>query len=210
MITLIGIPARRTLPLEFVRALLALEMPDDGAVVFQEGYAVAAQRNQLVFNALDHPEIEAILFLDDDMVMPPDLLLRLQGHQRAIVGALAFGREPPFPPIAGTYDHTAMNPYRPVLPGTGLLPVDYVGTGALLVRMTVFRELEPQWFLHGIVEHQGKPRAIAEDEWFCQAAHKAGYTVFCDTDCVVPHLATVSIDARRAEALRSAWSENGV
>jgi hypothetical protein len=204
---LIGIPARRTVPIEFVRAVFGLQLSHPSLAVLQEGYAIAAQRNQLVSDALQQPEVETILFLDDDMLVPPDLVRRLLAHQRAIVGALYYARVPPFRALAGRYDPAAASPYQVVAPHTGLQPVDYVGAGALLVRTTVFRELPgPEWFLHGVEEHQGRPRAVAEDEWFCRTARQAGYGVFCDTDLIVPHLAALPIDERRAAALRSSGS----
>src|SRR6267378_2045208 len=127
MTLLVGIPARRMLPIEFVRAFLALDMPQPVQVALQEGYAIAAQRNQLVYDALQHPDIDALLFLDDDMIVPPELVRRLLAHQRAIVGALYYARHPPFQPLAGWYDLAAAEqPYRYVTPGTGLQAVDYV------------------------------------------------------------------------------------
>ena len=205
MTLLIGVPVRRSLPVEFARAVFALQLPGPVQIVLSEGYAVAAQRNQIVGEALQHPDVDAVLFLDDDMLVPPETVRRLLARQRGIVGALYYAQQPPFQPLAGRYDFAAADPYRHVTPGTGLQQVDYVGAGALLIRTAVLRDLPTgQWFQYGVEDHRGTQRMIMEDEWFCRAARQQGYAVFCDTDLVVPHLAALPIDARRATALRAA------
>ena len=44
-------------------------------------------------------EADYILFIDDDMICPPDLFERLYKHQKDIVAALAFTRYPPHKPV---------------------------------------------------------------------------------------------------------------
>ena len=54
-------------------------------------YVVHMQREDMAYAALE-TGMDYILFIDDDMMVPPDTLFRLLAHEKPIVGALAYRR----------------------------------------------------------------------------------------------------------------------
>lgn len=150
-------------------------------------------RNKLAKIAIEEG-MEWLLFIDDDHAFKHDLLLRLLAHDVPIVGSLYLQRMLPFSPIA--YSHkTEDDYYIPIdltsLPDTGLVEVQAVGTGGMLIRTEVFRELEYPWFEHG---------RASEDLIFCDRAREAGFPIYCDLGSRLGHF-TVS-------AIWPSWVDN--
>ena len=127
-------------------------------------------RNKLAKMAVEEGA-EWLLFIDDDHAFRPDLLKNLLQHDVPIVGSLYLQRMLPFAPVAYSHKESASSLpngstrsdngndakpgdyYIPIdltsLPDTGLVEVCAVGTGGMLVRTEVFRELEYPYFEHG-------------------------------------------------------------
>lgn len=136
-------------------------------------------RNFLVRMALD-AKADYLLFLDDDMEFPTDALLRLLKHKKDIIGPIYARRVAP---------HVALG--QPLIDGEpipqgGLTRMDYIPTGFLLVKMTVFKKLKAPWFTltHDpkLATKENPDGLLGEDVYFCRQARKAGYTVWCDYD----------------------------
>lgn len=137
-------------------------------------------------NGLDKAYADAthILFIDDDMIMPPNGLVRLLSHNVPIVGALYFARTPPHLPIA--YRHVEDNQWVAITNyNAGLQEVDAIGAGFLLVKTEVFKKIQRPWF-----EFSDK---MGEDMYFCLQAGKAGYTILLDGDVVCRHLSVMEV-----------------
>ncbi len=142
-------------------------------------------RNNIVKQALD-AGAEWLLFLDDDQIFGPDLLNRLLSHNKPVVGALYVQRHVPFAPVA--YSDKVEDQYFPVNlhnhGGDDLIEVAAVGTGGLLIRSEVLREMEPPWFEHG---------RASEDLIFCDKVYELGLgPVYCDLGARMGH---ISMDA---------------
>lgn len=156
---------------------------------------VAGGRNTLVKRALEVGS-EWVLFLDDDMSFPPNLLFDLLAHEKDVVSALYVQRAGEHGPIAFSHRDES-NLYHRIdlkqLPAEGLLKVRAVGAGALLVRTEVFDAIdsEPTWFRYGRVD--GEDWDAAEDIIFCEKAQKAGFEVFVDLGLPVGHMAPTAI-----------------
>lgn len=156
---------------------------------------IAGARNHLVQRSLDEGS-EWILFVDDDMVFPADLLKRLLAHEVDIVGAPYLRRAGDHSPLAfsgrnedGLYDAIDLTRF----PGEGLLKVQALGAGCILIRSEVFRAIssEPNWFEHGRVKD--RDWNAAEDIIFCEKANEAGFDVFVDLGTPVGHMAPSSV-----------------
>lgn len=150
-------------------------------------------RNKLAKIAIEEG-MEWLLFIDDDHAFKHDLLLKLLKHDVPIVGSLYLQRMLPFSPVA--YSHKDDDDfYMPIdlteLPEDGLVEVAAVGTGGMLVRTEVFRELEYPWFEHG---------RASEDLIFCDRAREAGFPIYCDLNSRLGHF-TVS-------AIWPSWVDN--
>lgn len=148
-------------------------------------------RNKLVQQCLEIGS-EWLMFCDDDHTFPQDNLLRLLSHDKPIVASLYVQRMVPFTPIA--YSHKDKNEYyHPIdltkYPEGGLIEVAAAGTGGMLIRSEVFRELnkmgrEGVWFEHG---------RASEDLIFCDLAREAGFPIYVDLEAKMGHLTISAI-----------------
>lgn len=139
-------------------------------------------RNSCAKRALEAGS-EWIIFLDDDHAFPPSLLTQLLAHDVPVVGALYLQRCKPFLPIAytaktagGFYVPLRLNEYAP----DELIEVHAVGTGGMLIRSEVLREVPYPWF-----EQQG---GASEDLMFCEKVNDAGLgPIYCDLGARMGH-----------------------
>lgn len=157
---------------------------------------IPGARNMLAQRAMD-VGAEWILYVDDDHVFAPDLLMNLLAHEQPIVSALYLRRAGDHSPLAFSHRDPDTKLYVPIdltqLPGEGLLKVRATGAGGLLIRTEVFRAIdsEPTWFEHGRVH--GTDWNAAEDIIFCEKAQRAGFDVYVDLDSPIGHMAPSAI-----------------
>ena len=117
-----------------------------------------------------------ILFVDSDMLVCDDSLIRLLKWDSHIISGTAVNKQPPFATVA-IKDGKRIR-YKP----TGRIEVDEVGFGFILIKMAVFDMLVSPYF---------KMEAdIGEDFYFCRKARKCGYKIFVDGDCIIGHIGT--------------------
>lgn len=149
-------------------------------LVNAKGSLVQKNRNNAVAWAQAN-DCEAILFVDSDLTFPPQVLERLLAHERDIVGATYARRTPPHSNLAKPKGGRAgvVN---------GLVEVDALPTGCLLIRMGVFEKLVRPYFRCGAVaegetwEGLSGPMDTGEDYNFCIAARRAGFSIWMDTE----------------------------
>lgn len=142
-------------------------------------------RNNIVRESLEIGS-EWVMFIDDDHVFQPDLLLRLLAHEKMIVASLYLQRSLPCLPVAYTDrldDDLTYTPLRLSEQPTdaSLIEVRAAGTGGMLIRSEVFHALEDPWFRDG---------AASEDLMFCERARDAGFQVYCDLQAQLGHCTT--------------------
>jgi len=130
--------------------------------------------------------MDYILWLDDDMIIPPDVWLftQLIEHDKDIIAPLFFTRKGIHLPLifkerkinayCDTYDHIVNYKKK-------LQVVDAVGFGCILIKTEVLKKMQKPYFEYG--------ESIGEDIYFCIKAKKAGYKIWCDTNIVLGHLA---------------------
>lgn len=173
---------------EFSRSLLALRAPANTTIDWEVGSDRGRSRNNLVRRSLERGS-EWILFLDDDHSFPPTLLNQLLSHDEPVVASLYLQRSDPFMPIAFESKDPATGNYRfldlPRQAKTGLVPVVGAGTGGMLIRSEVFRELPEPWFVHTTEQ--------SEDLYFCDRVVEAGIPIFVDLGARLGHLAVFNI-----------------
>lgn len=128
------------------------------------GTWVAQSRISLVKQAINNGA-DYILFVDDDMVFPPDSIHRLLSHQREIVGVLYAYRGPPFGQVGLLKDPSQES---------GLAEATYLGTGLMMIHLSVFSRIEQPWFLWTELR--------SDDAYFVEKSTKAGITAWCDLD----------------------------
>ena len=134
---------------------------------------IAVARN----NAVDEARrfaADYLLFLDSDMEFPPTTLLRLLLHNRDVVGATYVKRVPPFSIIGAALG------VQPDPVPRGLLAMERMPTGCLLIKMSVFETLARPYFRFGINPASGD--IIGEDFHFCDDVRRAGVRLWCDAE----------------------------
>ncbi len=176
----------------FTFSLTGLARPVNTEVRSAFGSDRIRGRNRIVKEALAIGK-EWVLFLDDDQAFGPNLLVRLLSHDQPIVASLYLQRTHPFSPIAYTHREDDDKTYRPLFlhdypPETGLVEVRAAGTGGMLIRSEVFRELVAQgicedgvWFKDG---------EASEDLTFCEKAREAGFPIYVDLQARMGHCST--------------------
>lgn len=148
-----------------------------------------AAREEAAKKALSE-NMDYIFFVDDDMICPDDLFLKLYRHQVAdVVCPLAFTRNPPYKPVLYSsiegYDPVNKTDFfinNPVMkyPRKKLVEVDACGFGAALIKTSILKKIEPPYFMSS--------NPTGEDILFCYKVKKAGGRVFMDTSICIGHL----------------------
>lgn len=178
----IGIPtATAYFHRKFVQSLMSLQFPLNADISYTviEGYQLPFARNRIVEEALKN-ESDYLLFLDADMIFPPDLLIRLLAHNKDIANALAFRRiTPHYPCIFKWIEKTSC--YETMSYSTGLLEVDACGMNNMLINTDVFKKLKKPWYYY-------RDNLFSSDLTFCENAKKADYQVYVDTDQKMGHI----------------------
>ena len=130
-----------------------------------------------------------LFMIDDDMMCPDDLFLRLYKHDVDIVAPLAFTRNPPHKPVIYSclegYDSQSkkdwtMNTVVMNYPRNTLVECDAVGFGAVLIKRHVLEAVPKPRFMSTC--------GTGEDIYFCYQAKKYGARVFADTSTKIGHL----------------------
>ncbi|MEQ1858901.1 MAG: glycosyltransferase [Chthoniobacteraceae bacterium] len=153
---------------------------------------VAEARNLCVRAALD-AKAEWLLFLDSDMVFPPDTIKRLLAHRKAIVGATYPRKMLPLTLIGTRRDGAAFSPAD-----KGMVEASRMPTGCLLIKAEVFEKLKPPFFRCGYDEEHGK--VLSEDFWFSDRVRELGVALWCDMELSrqVEHIGSFRYSLRKA------------
>lgn len=147
--------------------------------LFTRGSLVPKQREMLAFDALETGYTH-LLWLDTDMLFPPDTLLRLLDRHHRIVGANYVERRPPYVPNAFPNLQTPNVRLFTEPEDTGLVEVEALGFGCILIEADVFRHLPRPWFAAAWVAQIQE--FMGEDVYFCNKAREHGERVWLDHD----------------------------
>jgi hypothetical protein len=186
---MLAIPALEWMWTQTVNSLLRIvaHLPPDSAMTISRGStSPATGRNILTEAFLENPALQWICYLDSDMTPPDATILRLLSHKVDIVGAMCFGRAPPFPPSYGEFPGTH------IWSDSGTIhEVPWIGTGCLLVQRKVIETLPYPWF-----EHPGP--GVGEDVLFCHKVRALGMKVHVDCGMEVGHIGVMPVASREA------------
>lgn len=189
----IAVPHTGSVSMRWAVRLSELRMPPH-AIVSKSTAAIDRARELTVEDALEL-DPEWLLFIDSDVVPPVDAFERLRRHGVDIVSGLYYMDNPD-----GV--HPAMwrldDDDSPAIVGydrEGLVNVDAVGFGCLLVNRQVLDDVERPWFrwTEGFEDHPWDLRrrtgvpGVSEDFHFCQKATSAGYEIYVDTTVKCMH-----------------------
>ncbi len=200
----IGIPSYGMTHLFFTARLLNLRLPMNRAVrwFFVIGKEVGQARNEICARALqveeDDPreKVEELLFIDDDVLFHPDMLLKLFQHDLPIVSGLYYSKTSVPTPLVlhGEFEGTA----KKWTPGE-LVECAAHGMGLCLMKTDLLKRLRdetdlgvdaggfPAWFRtrrdEGIVRADGVSATYnaTEDVYFLQQVRALGVQPVVDT-----------------------------
>jgi glycosyltransferase involved in cell wall biosynthesis len=167
-----------------------LERPSGTPCMFVRGQSPARNRNIIIQQALSI-DCSHILFIDDDVTFPPDLLFRLLAHGKDVVTGYYLMRNFPHKPIIfdESLDDGRCVHHFPEPGETELIEVVNTGLGCALIKTEVFKALEPPWIRLGQLE---------KDHWcddidFFNRVRAAGFKLYCDLTLTVGHMAQVVV-----------------
>lgn len=159
---------------------------------FCMGTLIVNQRENLVDMARDAGSTH-ILWLDSDMMFPPDTLSRLLAHGLPVVAANYPTRQYPHKTVAYRQvgDWTSYVTHGDQH-GPDLIEVEAMGMGCMLVDMDVCNAMQRPLFQTTWVESSADH--MGEDFYFCRKARDLGYKIMVDGELSreVSHLGTLA------------------
>lgn len=174
---------------DFLPYLIGMNKSDGTAMSICTGQSPAKSRNILARQALDNG-FTHIFFVDDDMVLQPDTLLKLEKHDVDIVTGLYLLRGfPHYPAIFDEAFESGACKFAFLQKQEGLIEVVNAGLGCVLISVEVFKRLEEPWVRLGEIEKDG----WCDDVGFFNRCRQAGFRLYCDTSATVGHMSGVTI-----------------
>jgi hypothetical protein len=147
-------------------------------LLMKTGSLISQQREFLADDALETNPTH-IMWLDSDMMFPPDIVERLLDHDLNIVACNYPTRGLPFKGVAyrsiGDWNSWLGNEVSE----SGIDLVEGVGMGCMLVKASVYHHIQRPWF--EIKWNPVHKAHIGEDFYFCTKAREYGYEIAIDT-----------------------------
>ncbi len=164
-----------------------------GTMVYRaHGQSPARNRNIAIQHALDN-NCTHVFFVDDDVLIPRDGLMKLLAHDEDIITGLYLMRHFPFRPILfKNVDEKGNCDYLDLEPGlTGKCEMYSTGLGCVLVKTWIFEKLEKPYIRIGQLEkdHWG------DDNDFYKRIHEAlpELKMYVDLDVTCGHGARANV-----------------
>ena len=187
---LLAILTREIVSTKWAAGFRNLVLPAQSGVSFRAGAPFDVARNAACTDALQNG-FQWLMFLDDDVVAPPDTFARLSQSNHDIVSGLYYRRQEPICPVAMTMDADGKSTWVTQWnPPNSIVEVDLVGAGCLLIHRRVLERVQSPWFTWEIGRDDvPKTRsAMSEDFAFCMKAKQAGFKVHLDTSIRCEHV----------------------
>lgn len=144
------------------------------------GSILPRSRSTIVKQALEM-DASHLLFLDSDMSFPPQTLHRLLQWEKAVVGCNCPTKMLPSTPTARlscSEDFPRGEPLYTLPDSVGLRRVWRVGTGVMLIKMSVFKQIPEPWFP---VEWDVELNDYRGEDWaFCDLLDVHGIPIYVD------------------------------
>ncbi len=170
-----------------------------GKIDTRSGVNVSKARNELVSRFLDQTNGDWLLFLDSDMVFPPDTILRLLAAAQAAGTRIISGlcvmvtADGPIPTLYLPADSpTDVTRVMLDAPDDQIMQVFATGAACLMIHREVLERIRDEapegerafcWFQEKVIN----TRWCSEDIVFCLRAYELGYTVFVDATLSIGH-----------------------
>ena len=191
MKTLIAIPCMDNVAAPFAHSLATMEKAGECVISMNISSLIYDARNQLAAQALK-AQADYILWLDSDMIVPPDVIPRMLKHMedgKDFVSGIYFRRRAPFAPVLYSRidreGHADFNDY----PEDTVFEIAGAGFGCCMTRVSMLEDIAlnfKDWFTPF--------NNYGEDLSFCLRALECGYKLYCDSTIKCGHVGTVVVD----------------
>ena len=194
---LIGIPTSGQPAQPFLDALAGLVLPPSVTSADRlvwTGNLVAVQREMIARDAVQRGA-DLLAMIDDDIVLPPNALVRLiaaleADPQAAVAGALYYSRDSARPMAVSRWTSSdTTSAAIPAFAGDRVVTVDGVGFGCVVVRIAALRAFAAPYFAaHAYVDARARiVRQCDEDYLLCERFRGAGWRVLLDAGVRADH-----------------------
>lgn len=195
----------KALRLAMMSAATVAEWVGDASTI-REGWVGA--RNRAVKGVLeDCPEADGIIWVDDDVLLPPSAIKRLVSYDVDFVTGIVFQKMGDFNPLVAKWVGNGFSWWRS-FPENVLAPADGCGFGICYTSTNMLREIaklpskvvkgrayfhKDGWFDQFPPDHFGKNAeavgnvSMSEDFSFCMRAKMSGFQLFADTGLLCSH-----------------------
>jgi len=170
-------------------------MPESGdynvKVSFNYLQPVDANRNQMVKDFLGDEDNEWLIMCDNDVVPPRDILQMVDYGEKVVSATVTIKKERvPQPVIVkqrddGQYRQMGMDEYYDEIDDEGLVEVDGVGTGCILIHRSVVEDIEPPWFR--FIYNDDGTLELGEDFYFGEKLRQNDYSMYVSSEHVCSH-----------------------
>ncbi len=173
---------------EWAIAQKILQSPIPFNIISNRGLPIDRAREELTQQAIATGATH-LFFLDSDVILPADGLVRLYQHQLPIVAAI-YGSKHELPGVWIQQNQNGGARYAPVsrevLEKTPLFSHQdmVIGMGACLIQLEVFKRIPQPWFDWT----QGRvPTGVSEDFYFCEKV-RPHIPIYVDTEVKCRHV----------------------
>ena len=200
---LIAVPCMDSVAAQFSQALAMLEKQGNTLVSFVIGSLIYNSRNDLAKQAMKF-ECSHILWLDSDMVFPPEtlkyLLKEMNETGADLISGLYFRRCAPFSPVA--FDTLEIKEGKATWTDytgelSGLHEVGGVGFGCVLMKTDMLLDMAATYG-----DFFGPIANVGEDLAFCWRARQMGYKIILDCNLKLGHVGHTVFTQQYFEALQ--------
>lgn len=163
----------------------------------REGWVGA--RNRAAKAALeDAPDCDGIVWVDDDVLLPPTAIKRLVSYDKDFVTGIVFQKFGDLNPLVAVWKGNGFAWWR-TFPENVLAPADGCGFGCVYTSTKMLRDIAKLpdfkadgWFNQFPANHFGQQKdpdqPMSEDFSFCMRAKQAGYQLYADTGLLCAHM----------------------
>lgn len=205
---LTAFPVYHTVPAGLFTRYLGMDKSSVLGSIVVDGVYVEKAMQLIVDEALKIEGWDRLVIIEADTIPPPDVLERITGYDKDIVGSVYFMHDPPHNVMCYIQEENELR-YNPLTPQTvkewtdepGLYKCDAVGFGFTSIARHVLENWDKD-----ISMFEADRKEIdfgSHDLWFCHQARKQGFGVYIDSGVVCDHLTTVGINLDNNQASAS-------
>lgn len=195
-IIVVGVPTFGAVSIQWHGHMMQLQTPLNRAIrhVYVMGKEVGDARNEIAEQmlALRGPlgeRAKGLIFIDDDVLVPPDTVARLLSHNRPIMSGLYYAKTvAPQPLILKSPHDGLVTEWEP----GAVIDCFAHGMGCTWIAREVFEALDPPWFKTTRQDHSQRDgvnvfQSQTEDVYFLERAKAAGFQPAVDSGLACWH-----------------------